>query len=88
MTWNFSEHNPLKRLPHPSCSPDISPSNYCLFGKEKGALIEQEIPHEINLLDAVAEILSGISTDELQRVFRSGIERVENAITAEGSYTS
>jgi hypothetical protein len=88
MTRNFFEHNPLKGLPHSPYSPDISPSALCLFGKVKEALIGQEIPNEISLLDAVTEILNGISTDEGQRVFRSWIERVENVITAEGTMHS
>jgi hypothetical protein len=33
LTRNFFEHNPLKRLPHPSHSPDISPSDFYPFGK-------------------------------------------------------
>jgi hypothetical protein len=51
----------------------------------KGVLIGQEISHEITLLDAVTGILNGISTDELQCIFRSWIERVENLITTEGA---
>jgi histone-lysine N-methyltransferase SETMAR len=65
MMRNFFEYNPLKRLHHPPYSPDISPSDFSLFGKVRGALIGQEIPDEISLLDAVTEILNGISTDEL-----------------------
>jgi hypothetical protein len=59
--------------------------DFSLFEKVKGTLIKQEIPDEINLLDAVTEILNGISTGELQCVFRSWIERVESATTAEGT---
>jgi hypothetical protein len=62
--------------------------NFYLFGKVTGALIGQEMPDEISLLDAVAEILNEISTDELQRVFRNWIERIENVITAEWGHTS
>jgi hypothetical protein len=51
-------------------------------------LIGREIPDEISLLDAVTEILNGISTDVLKGVFRSWIECVENVITAEGGYAS
>jgi hypothetical protein len=71
MTRNFFEHNPLKRLPYPPYSPDISPSDFYLFGKVNGELIGQELPDEINLLDAVNEILDGISAGKLQRRFRS-----------------
>jgi hypothetical protein len=83
MTGNFFEHNPLKRFPHPPYSLDISSSDFYHFRKVKGALVGQEIPDEISLLDTVTEILNGISTDELQRTFRSWIERVENVITVE-----
>jgi hypothetical protein len=62
--------------------------NFSLFGKVKGALIGQEIPDETIILDTVTEILNWVSTDELQRVFRSWIERVENVITAKWGYAS
>jgi hypothetical protein len=39
----------------------------------KNALIGQEISDEIDLLVVVTEILSGISHDELQAVFRSWV---------------
>jgi hypothetical protein len=84
MTRNFFEHNPLKRHAHRLYSPDICCSDIYLFGKVNGARTGQEIPDEISLLDAVTEYLNGISTEELQRVFHSWIERVKNLITAEG----
>jgi hypothetical protein len=65
MTRNVFEHNPLKRLPHPPYSPDISPSDFYLFGNAKRALIGQEISDEISLLDAVTDLLNRTSTDEL-----------------------
>jgi hypothetical protein len=71
MIHNFFGHNPLKTLPRPSYSPGISPSDSYLFGKVKIALIGQEIPDEIDLLEAVTEILNGISDGELQCVFRN-----------------
>jgi hypothetical protein len=86
VTQNFFGHNPLKRLVHPSCSCDISPSDFSLFGKVKSALIEQEIPDEIDLLEAVTEILNGISDAELRRAFRNWIERVDKVIGPRGNY--
>jgi hypothetical protein len=50
------EHNPLKKLPHSPDSPDISLSNFYLFGKVQRAIIGQEVPDEIRPLDAVIEI--------------------------------
>jgi hypothetical protein len=46
--------------------------------------IGQTIPDEISLLGAVTEILNGSSTHELQCIFRNWIERIENAIIAQG----
>jgi hypothetical protein len=85
---NVFEHNPLKKLHYAPYSPDASPSDFYLGEKVKGVLARQVIPDEISFLDVVTEILNGISTDELQRIFRSWIERVENVITTEGGHAS
>jgi hypothetical protein len=71
MTGIFFEYNPLKGLPHPPYSPNISASDFYLLGKVMEVLIEQEIPDDIGVFDAVTQILNGVSTDELQHVFRS-----------------
>jgi hypothetical protein len=78
-------NSPLKKLLHPPYSLDISPSHFYLFGKVESALIGRPIPDEIGLLDAVAEILHGISNVELQRVFRSWINPVERVTEAGGN---
>jgi hypothetical protein len=41
MTQNFFEPNPLKRLSYPLYSPDISPSDFHLFEKERGAMVQR-----------------------------------------------
>jgi hypothetical protein len=71
MTQNFFEQSPLKMLLHPPYSPDISPSDFYLFGKIKSELIGQEIPDEISLFEAVSDILNAISPAELHRVFHN-----------------
>jgi hypothetical protein len=86
MTRDFVGHHPLKRLQHPPYSPDISPSDFYLFGNVKSALIDQEIPDEINIHEAVTEIGNDVSNAELQRVFQSWIERVERVFDAGGDY--
>jgi hypothetical protein len=60
MTQSCFGNNPLKRLSHPPRSLDIFPSDFCLYGKIKGVLIVREILNEIDLLEAVSEILNGI----------------------------
>jgi hypothetical protein len=88
VTQNFFDHNPLKRLPQPPYSPDLSPSDFDLFGKVKNALIGQEIPDETELFEAVTEMLGGFWGSELQVVFRNWIESEHDVIDADGGYRS
>jgi hypothetical protein len=57
-----------------------------LFGKVQSALIGQEIPDEIDLLETAGEIWNGISAAELPHVFRSRIQRVRRVTGAGGKY--
>jgi hypothetical protein len=82
MTQNCFGYNPLKSVPHPLYSTEIS--DFYLFGKIKSALIGGTSPNGIDLLDGATEILNGISDAELQRIFRSWIEHTERMINAEG----
>jgi hypothetical protein len=66
--------------------PDIPPSDFYLFGKVKRVVIKREVSDEIDLIEAVSEILNDISDAELQRFFRSWIECVERVIDAGGDY--
>jgi hypothetical protein len=84
MTQSSYGQNPLKRLQHPSYSPDISPSDFSLFEKGKSMLIKYEIPDEIDLLERATEISNGVSDAELQGLFRSWIERVERVVDTGG----
>jgi hypothetical protein len=65
MTQNHFGHNLLKRFPNPLYSPDISPSDFGLFGKVKVAMTARESSYEIDLLEAATEILNSISDAEL-----------------------
>jgi hypothetical protein len=69
MTENFFGDNLLKRLPHLPYTPDISPLDFYLFGRVESARVGREIAGEIDLLEAVTEILNGTLDTELQRVF-------------------
>jgi hypothetical protein len=71
MIQNFFGYDPLKKVAHPIYFPNISPSDFYLFGKAKNALIRREILDEIDLFEVATETLNGISDAELQYVFRS-----------------
>jgi hypothetical protein len=82
ITQNVFGRSPLKRLPHPPYSPNISPSDFYLFRKVESAPIGPEISDEIALFEAVTEILNSISDAELQSIFQSWIAHVEKVIDA------
>jgi histone-lysine N-methyltransferase SETMAR len=86
MTQNFFGHNPLERFPHPPYSPDIPPSGFSLFRKVKSALVGREISCEIDFLEAVTEILNGISNAAFQCAFRGWAECIGRVINAGGDY--
>jgi hypothetical protein len=88
MIRDFFETGLLKKLPYSPYSPDISPSDFYLFGNVNGALVRQEVPDEVGLLEAISAILSGISHDELPAVFRNWIELVQEVIDADDCYVS
>jgi hypothetical protein len=46
MTRNFFMNNGFRKLAHPPHSPDITPSEFCLFGKVKNELIGKSI-HDV-----------------------------------------
>jgi hypothetical protein len=54
----------------------------------KNALIGREVSDEIDLLEVVTEIMSGILHDELRAVFRNCVEHVQAVIDANGDYLS
>jgi hypothetical protein len=71
MTLHFFEHSPLKTFPCSLYLRNISLFDFYLFEKVKNALIGQEIPDEIDILEIGTQILDGFSDEELQVVFRS-----------------
>jgi hypothetical protein len=50
----------MKRAPHPAYSPDLTPSDFYLFGYLKQVLAGQDFPDGEALLGAVNEIFGGL----------------------------
>jgi hypothetical protein len=83
---DYLRANGLMRAPHPAFSPDLAPSDFCLFGKLKMALIGAIFANNDKLLQGVMEVLNGISREELEVVFEQWLLRLERCIQQNGEY--
>jgi hypothetical protein len=70
------EHNKTERAPHPSCSPDIGPRDFWLFGFLKEKLQEQESSTSNEIIEATTTIWNDVTFEELQSGFSDWIQRV------------
>jgi histone-lysine N-methyltransferase SETMAR len=86
LTRDFLEKSEFHRLPQPPYSPDISPSDFYLFGTVKDRLIGLEDPSPIDLFTNILAVLDDISPLELKSVFDRWIDRVQAVIYANGNY--
>jgi hypothetical protein len=85
-TQCFNE-NRMKSAPHPSCSPDLAPSDFCLFGYVKRCLACVLFEDADQLLAAVEGFLEGIEKVTLQAVFLEWMDRLRKCIVTNGEYT-
>jgi hypothetical protein len=59
----------MKSAPHPPYSPDLAPSDFCLFGYVKRGLAGLSFENADQLLAAGEGVLEGIEKVTLQAVF-------------------
>jgi hypothetical protein len=78
--------NKFRRMPHPPYSPDIAPSDFCLFGTVKQRLQTCEGQSFEELQENVHEILSSIGPDELEATMQAWMERLRRVIDTGGDY--
>ena len=74
------------RLNHPPYSPDISPSDYFLFGYLRFKLEGFYFKNEKELLSEVKSILSSISSNEYKKAMDDWIVRLRLLIDSGGAY--
>jgi histone-lysine N-methyltransferase SETMAR len=72
---NVRQHN-IIRLKHPPYSTNLAPSDFYLFPTIKEKPINIQMAHEQDLFSRLHEILNGISGKELDKVFRTWINRL------------
>jgi hypothetical protein len=78
--------NQLLHVPHPSCSPDLAPSDFWLFGRIKTGLTGRSFAEPEELLEGVREFLEGIPAAELTAAPEDWIDRVRWVITHNKQY--
>jgi hypothetical protein len=77
----------MKSAPHPPYSPDITPSDFYLFGYVKRCLAGLSFEDADQLLAAVEGVLEGIKKVTLQSVFLEWMDRLRKCIATNGEYT-
>ena len=80
------EANKFMRVEQPAFSPDLSPSDFYLFGRVKKMLEGRVFESPEHLLSNIHEVLSTIPPDELKRVFAEWKRRLQECITKNGEY--
>ena len=72
----------IKTVPHPLYSPDLAPSDFCLFPKIRGC--RYETIEEIK--EAVTKVIDMLRLEDFHEVFQKLLERYNKCIAAGGDY--
>jgi hypothetical protein len=73
-------------MPHPSYSPDLAPSDFYLLPTVKEKLERIPLPDDDHFFECVPDILMDMNHDELNQVFRTWVERVQEVSPGIGDY--
>jgi hypothetical protein len=82
----FCEENGLRLAPHPPYSPNLTPSNFFLFGYVKERLKGMVFLLDEELLGAIGEVVTGIESETLTAVFEHWMERLRWMSKNNGDY--
>jgi hypothetical protein len=83
MDWFFTESQ-LLHFPQPPDSPNLTLSDFWLFGRRKARLTGHSFAEPEGLLEGPREFLEGISAHELRTIIESGISRARWVIPMMG----
>ena len=76
----------IEPLQHPPYSPDLAICDFFLFPTVKDNLRGRKLESREELGTAIMEALRTVTSDSLQHVFRTWVERWDKCIKAKGSY--
>jgi transposase len=83
----FCEENGLGLAVHPPYSPDLTPSNFFLFGHIKHCLQGIAFPSSEELFAAIHEIVGAIPRPTLEDMFQHWMKRLEWVSQNNGDYS-
>ena len=72
----------IKTVAHPPNSPDLAPSDFCLFPKLRGCRYETID----EMKEAVTKVIDMLTQENFHRAFQKSLERYNKSITAGGNY--
>jgi hypothetical protein len=70
----------MTKAHHPPCSPDLAPSDFCLFGYIKRNLSGTSFDGGEELLSAIVDMLDSIEKATLNTVFLEWMERLRRCL--------
>ena len=73
-------------LPHPPYSPDLAPSDFCLFGSVKDGIRGTHFPDDESFVKAAKEWLKGAGVEFYRRGIEALVPRWRKAVTNDGDY--
>ena len=80
------EDKKVRVLPHPAYSPDLSPSDFFLFGTLKEKMKGTTFSNGMEVLDKIYELWSAIPKETFRRVFDNWKMRLNFVIKNNGEY--
>jgi hypothetical protein len=89
LSTQYFNGNRMKSAPHPPYSPDLTPSDFYLFGYVKRCLAGPsfEDADADQLLAAIEGVLEDIDKVTLQAAFLEWMDRLRKSIATNGEYT-
>jgi hypothetical protein len=87
LSTQYFNENRRKSAPHPPGSPDLTPSDFYLFGYVKKCLAGLSFEDADRLLAAVEGVLEALEKVTLQAVFLEWMDRLRKYIAIDWEYT-
>jgi hypothetical protein len=83
---DWSEEHDMRRMPQPSYSPNLAPSDFCLFRPFKEKLERTQVAGDDQFFGSFPAISRGICQKDLNRVFQAWVRRVQEVSKGNRDY--